>query len=91
MTSHPQATFYVQLEPEYGWGIAGREAPIVGAKAVGITQKKPTKPKPGSVIVKLTVALPEAAFRPLQPEAVINIPDNLTQAAPVEVTAEDPN
>lgn len=88
--SNPRATFYIQLEPEYPY-YRGSDADPVAAKAVRLTQSKPDKPKPGTVIVKLTVELPAAAFRPLQPEAVITIPDNLTQAVPLEVTAEDPS
>lgn len=89
----PRATFYVQLDPEYAYGYRNSTdtSPIRGAKAVGLTQKKPGRPKPGSVIVKLTVDIPEGAFRALQPEAVITIPDSLTTGVPIEVTAEDPD
>lgn len=89
---HVDATFYVQLEPQYGYGYRPSDtAPIHGAHAVGMTQKKPAKQKPNSVLIKLTVRLPETAFRALTPEAVITIPDALTQALPIEVEAEDPS
>lgn len=86
------ATFYVQLEPEFfGWRDPETGERRVGSvKAVGITQKRPSKPKQGSVVVKLSVELPEAAFLPLRPEAVIRIPESLTQPYPIEITAEDP-
>jgi hypothetical protein len=86
------ATFFVQLEAEWGhWANADGERPVWGAKAVNITQKRPSRPKPGTVVVKLTVEVPEAAFLPLRPEAVITIPAELTQPHPLEVTAEDPS
>ena len=87
------ATFYVQIAPEHGhWeDINTGEKVILGAKAVGITQQRPKKPQPGSVVVKLTVDLPEAAFLPLRPEAIISIPTELTDPTPILVEAHDPH
>lgn len=86
------ASFYLQIEPEWGHYVDRDtgERKVWGAKAVGITQKRPSKPKAGSVVVKLSVEIPEGAFLPLRPEAVITIPESLTQPYPIEVTAEDP-
>lgn len=86
------ATFYVQLEPERGhWeDMNTGERAILGAKAVGITQSRPRKPRPGSVVIKLTVDLPEAAFLPLRPEAIITIPAEFTDSTPILVEALDP-
>jgi hypothetical protein len=83
------ASFYVQLEPEFA-GYTG-ERRVWGVKAVNITQKRPGRPKPGTVVVKLTVRVPEAAFLPLQPEAIVTIPETLTAPYPLEVSAEDPS
>lgn len=86
------ATFYIQLEPSYGWGIDPRtgEKRIVGAKAVGLTQQRPGKPKPGTIAVKLEVEVPEAFFLPLRPAAVIALPEDLgVLSTPVQVQAID--
>lgn len=92
MRNH-DASFYVQLEPEfYGFRDPDTgERKVAGVKAVNITQKRPSRPKPGTVVVKLTVRVPEAAFLPLQPEAIVTIPESLTAPYPLEVAAEDPS
>lgn len=92
MADTHDATFYVQLEPEW----SGRRDPstgerkLRGVKATRITQGRPERPMPGTVVIKLTTRIPDAAFLPLRPEAVIEIPTDLTVANPVEVTATDP-
>lgn len=57
-------------------------------KVVKATQKKPTVIEPDSVVVKVTIQIPRAAFEPLQPEAVVTVPAELVQH-PVEVEAVD--
>lgn len=89
MTAHT-AEFYVQLEPTWGWARAGDDKPVRTIRAVGITQKRPVRPKSGTVVVKLAVEVPDAAFYPLRPEATVVIPSSLTQPHPVVVEARDP-
>lgn len=87
MKAH-DATFYVQVEPEWGWG---QDPPVNRIKAAGVTQKKPTRPKPGTVLVKLTLRIPDNAFKPLRPEAVVVVPEDMTVAnLPIHAEAEDP-
>lgn len=93
--SHVDATVYMQIEPEWSeWyrrrGQLDDPQALVGAKGVTMTQKKPQRQKPGTVLVKLTVRIPAAAFYPLRPTAVVVIPDDMTVTEPLEVTAEDP-
>lgn len=89
MSSH-DATFYVQIEPDF---FGRSDNPHVRAiKAVAITQKRPERQRPGTVLTKLTVRVPDAAFLPLRPEAVVVVPEDMTAAAlPVEVEASDPS
>lgn len=91
MTGTHDATFYVQLEPDI---VANSyAAPWVKAiKAVGLTLKRPGRPRGrvGTVTVKLTVRVPDAAFLPLAPEAVIVVPVDMTELNPVEVEASAP-
>lgn len=94
--SDTEATVYLQVQPEYTyWAKNRREfdkpGSIDGAKIVGFTQNKPQKPKPGTVEVKITLQIPKAAFLPLRPEAVVVVPETLTQPHPVEVEALDAN
>lgn len=89
MSTHA-ATFYVQIEPEFRRSYYGDDNLVVTSiKAVGITQKRPTKQKPGTVLTKLTLQIPDAAFLPLRPEAIVVIPDSMTTFEPVVVEAED--
>ena len=89
------ATFYAQVEPiERGYVLRDDEdrlPDVVGAKVVRVTQSRPGAPVPGTVLVKLTVRVPVAAFAPLRPAAVVVIPDDMTVAAPIEVVAGDPD
>lgn len=55
-------------------------------RPVKATAKKPTSVPTGAVVVKLMVRLPMAAFKPLEPEAVLVVPEELVQR-PVYVEA----
>lgn len=55
-------------------------------QVVKATDKRPKVIPSGSVLVKLRLQMPAAAFTPLEPEAVVVIPDALVQL-PVEVEA----
>lgn len=89
--AHVDATFYAQVEPEWST-YTNRDGDRVlrGAKVVNITQKRPTRPKGGTVLLKLTVRVPAGAFLPLRPEAVVVIPEGMAETTPIEVVAEDP-
>lgn len=87
-----KTTFYVQVEPVWSrWNRPGTdEKSLDSIRAERITKSKPTKPLSGTVTVKLTVDIPDAAFYPLRPEAVVRIPESLLQLNPLEVVAEQP-
>jgi hypothetical protein len=87
MGRHVDATFYAQVEPSLNYDGSS----VSSAKVVSLTQKKPDRPKGGAVLVKLTIRVPEAAFLPLRPEAIVVIPEDMTVVAPLEVVAEDPS
>jgi hypothetical protein len=86
-TSH-EAEFYVQIEPELYGPDPGRVRSI---KAVALTQKRPGRQRAGTVMVKLRVRVPDGAFLPLRPEAIVVIPEGMTVAEPITVEAEDPS
>lgn len=90
MSNHVSATIYAQIEPEWGWAARLEDRPVTGARVSRTTQRRPTSPVGGTVLIKLTLRIPTAAFLPLQPSAVIVIPEDMTHAEPIEVTAEDP-
>lgn len=95
MSDTVKTTVYLQVRPEYArWVSASQRdkpASIDGAKVVSSTQNKSSRPQPGTVEVKLTIELPKRAFMALTPEAVVVIPDSLTQPHPVQVEALDAN
>lgn len=82
-----QATAYLQVEPE--WSYNGEH--VTGAKVVRLTQRSPgANQRGGTVLVKITVDVPEGAFKPMEPEVVITIPEGMTIPMPIEVVASDP-
>lgn len=92
MSTHHDATFFIQIEPEWS-GYPGPDGSrrLLAIKAAGITQKRPTRPRSGVVVAKLTIRIPDAAFLPLRPEAVVVVPEDMVITSPVEVVAEDPS
>jgi hypothetical protein len=79
------ATFFVQVEPD--WFVTGKR--LRGARAVRLTQSRPSRPVGGTVLTKLTIRLPRSAFMPLLPEAVVVVPEGST--LPIQVEANDAN
>lgn len=75
--------FYVQIHRSAYYN--GRTV-----RAVRLTQSRPTVTDPDTVVVRLTVRIPQGVFDPIRPEAVIEIPADLVQHT-VRVTAEDAN
>lgn len=91
-----RATVYLQVQPEYSWRAKQSKrfdepSAIDGAKVIGSTQNKSQKPKPGTVEVKVTIEIPKGAFLPLRPEAIVIVPESLTEPHPVAVEAQDAN
>lgn len=80
--NYKDATVYLQIEPE--WYHIGARATLTGAKPVRMTRTKPSRPVGGTVLVKLILRIPDAAFLPLQPEAVVVLPDDAFQMVQVE-------
>jgi hypothetical protein len=91
MSNSHDATVYLQLQADlYRSTVSGGET-VRSIKAVAVTQKRPERQRPGTVLVKLTVRVPDAAFLPLRPEAVIVVPEDMAAAAPIEVEAGEPS
>lgn len=92
MAGYTDATVYLQVKPEFGsWKNSSGRYPIWGAKVVRSTQSRPARPVGDSVLVKLTLRIPDGAFYPLEPTAVVVIPDSMVEiASGVQVIAEDP-
>lgn len=84
-----KTTFYVQVSPEFYRYDSTRLSKI---RATALTQKRPTsvRGRNGTVTVKLTLDIPDEAFMPLQPEAVIKVPSDLVAITPIEIEAGDP-
>lgn len=89
MSTH-DATFYAQVEPEWHGSYGGNDPALRGIKVVTVTQQRPRHPRGGTVTVKLTIRVPDAAFLPLRPEAVVVVPESMTEVNPIEVEAVEP-
>lgn len=84
-----RATFYAQVEPTWAssWSPTGQRR-LAGATVRKVTQNPPENPG-CAVVVRLVVELPERAFLPLAPEAVIVINEDAI-AVPVVVVPDQP-
>lgn len=85
---------YLLVEPTWGdrrrsWERDDQDRPILlGAKVTKATQGRPTVPRDGGVVMRLTLRVPAGAFLPLQPEAVVVVSMNDLETVMVE--AVDP-
>lgn len=64
---------------------------IRGMRVLAINQKRPEKPKSGCIVVEVKIVMPVAAFLPLKPTAVVDIPDTFTAAAALIDVESDVN
>jgi hypothetical protein len=83
-------TVYLQVEPKFHQWYASDDPTVSSVSVVRFTQKRPAKQKPGTVMVKLTLRIPDRAFLPLRPEATIVIPEDLIAVESITVEAGDP-
>lgn len=74
-----EAICYLQIEARGSGPYGGRHPGPYQATATRLTVDKPSKPIPGAVVVKVRIQVPKAAFEPLQPEAVVRVPEDLVQ------------
>jgi len=82
---------YLQVEPRRRQGsVQGRPGKVVEAAVVATTQSRPRKPRGGTITTRITLRIPQRAFDPLEPEAVIVIPMDMTEPHRIEVVATDP-
>lgn len=90
MSDYVEATFYIQIVPEWGHTPPGYDHPVLrGAKAVAMTQKRPSgRQRPGTVMAPITLRIPKAAFTPLSPKIVVTIPEDMCAVEPVEALVE---
>jgi hypothetical protein len=87
-----RCTFYVQIEPEWSaYASHNGDPQLRTIKAKRMTQSRPSDPLGGSVMVKMTVEVPDSAFMPLRPEAIVVVPENFVKDNPIEVIVEDAN
>jgi len=76
-----KTTCYIQVEPVWAYRDKNR---LNGANVKRVTRKRPDSPIPGSVVVKLSLDIADAAFMPLQPEATVSIAVEHTEAVHVQ-------
>ena len=92
MSNH-RATAYLIVKAERSrWGRADPEtglASVDSVKVTGSRQTRPTKLERDEIAVKVTVEIPDAAFEPLTPSALIVVPTDLAMRGPIGVEAED--
>lgn len=88
MSQTREATAYLQLAPRAPRPYGGYWGGSSEASVVRCTNKPPAEPIPGCIVVKVRIRVPDAAWRPISPTVVIDVPADLVQH-PVEVEAVD--
>lgn len=82
--------FYVTFTPEFVRRYSDSEDPRVRSVQPKLTKTRPRGSETkGAVVVKMKVLLPEEAFVPLAPEAVIEVPLENTETVRVQVLPPD--
>jgi hypothetical protein len=87
------APVYLQVEPIFARykSPVEDERRLQGARVKRMTLTRPDRPLGGSVLVKVVLRIPAGVFYPLRPEAVVVIPESLTEVNAIEVVASDPH
>lgn len=75
-------TTYIQVAKSPGGYSKGR--------IVSHSIRPPTAPESGAVIIRLTINIPERAFRDYDATATIDVPADLAELTTVAVDATDP-
>lgn len=91
MNTH-KATFYAQVKAKRGYGSRNPDTglrPVSEIRLSKITQSYPATREADTVILKLTVEVPDSAFDPLLPNAVITVPEGMV-IHPIAIEATDP-
>jgi len=84
MSGTHDANFYLQVKPDrYPSG------KVRSLRAVRLTQGRPTEPAGDTVLVKLSLRLPDAAFEPLAPEVII-VPEFQALRSAMEIEVLNP-
>lgn len=85
------ATTYLIVEASRRYGPRDAETglrPITSARVVGSRANRPAQLELDQVAIKVTVEVPDAAFAPITPAALVVVPEDLIQRA-VVVEAHD--
>lgn len=86
-----KATAYLIIEATRGYGLRDPETglrPVTSARVVASRANRPAKLERDQVAVKVTVDVPDQAFAPIMPAALVVVPTDLVQRA-VVVDAQD--
>lgn len=84
-----ETTVYLQIEPEWShWTDSNGDRTVRGMKVTKMTKNRPDRIS--GVVVKLSLRIPDGAFKPLAPAVVVDVPESALDYEPV-VTVELPD
>jgi hypothetical protein len=92
--SNHTATAYLVISGKRGYGAPNRETglrPITEVSIAALRKGRPRTLDPDEIVVKIRVQVPDDAFDPITPDALIVVPADLTLRGPIEVEATDAN
>lgn len=94
MTSHRATAYIVAKATRYQWGTPDPETGlnrIDAVRAIAIRRSRPSKLERDEIAIKVTIEIPDAAFNPITPSALIVVPTDLALPGPIGVEAVDAN
>lgn len=73
--------------------LIGKQACVLSAtsKITNSRQSRPPRLERDEIAVKVTVEIPDVAFQPFSPSALVVVPTDLALPGPIGVEAEDAN
>lgn len=88
-----RATAYLICQAKRSrYGLADPETGLRVLDSLNIVASRKTRPsvlERDQVAVKITIEIPDVAFEPVTPTAVIEVPADLAQRGPIGVVVED--
>lgn len=93
MSTH-RATAYLIVRADRRYGVTDPETglrSVTSIKVAGSRAGRPSRLERDEIAVKVTVEIPDAAFAPFTPAALVVVPADLALPGPIEVEATDAN
>ena len=87
------ATAYLVIKASRGYGVRDEETglrPVNEIRAVAMRKSRPRTLDPDEIALKVRVQVPDTAFDPLAPDALIVVPEEMAIRGPITTEVDEP-